>query len=119
MPGRLLDEAGRRGLGVIAKRSLANAPWRFREPPEAIDVREYWERFHALGVDPAGLSWPELALRFAAFAAGVHACPVGTRRLGHLIELVQALSPGALPAELADAVTGAFRARGATGRAQV
>lgn len=30
------------GIGVLAKRPLANAAWVFEEPPEAQDVRIYW-----------------------------------------------------------------------------
>ncbi|MBC7917625.1 MAG: aldo/keto reductase, partial [Rhodoferax sp.] len=59
------------GVGVIAKRPLAGAVWRFAQRPDDFAEGQYWDRFHAMGMDPAGLDWAELALRYAAFAPGV------------------------------------------------
>ncbi len=56
-----LAEAAQRGLGIIAKRSVANAPWRFHERPTAPDVAAYWDRWRAMGIDPAPCTWSELA----------------------------------------------------------
>lgn len=69
-----------RGLGVIAKRPLAGAVWRFMDRP--VDAAEcaYWDRFHAMGIDTKGLEWDELALRFSAFAPGVTSAIVGTSK---------------------------------------
>lgn len=102
LPG-VVAEARAAGIGVLAKRALANAAWRFDSAPEALDVRIYWERARAMGVDPSPLAWPELALRFAAFADGVCAALAGTSSVAHLEAAVSAVERGPLDP--------AFRAR--------
>jgi aryl-alcohol dehydrogenase-like predicted oxidoreductase len=109
---RALPAAKERGLGVIAKRPAANAPWRFAERPAATDVALYWERWRALGLDPGPYDWTELALRFAAWQDGVHCAIVGTSRLEHLRQNVEQVANGPLPAEMAAAIRAAFRAHG-------
>ncbi len=89
-------EARARGLGVIAKRALGNAPWRFEVRPAEPDVAEAWARFRALDLDAGGLAWPELFLRFAAFAPGVDAALVGTASPAHLEEALAAAERGPL-----------------------
>ncbi len=111
-----LAEASARGLGVIAKRPLANAPWRFGARPASPDAGEYWERFRALALDAGGLPWDEVALRFAAWRPGVAACVVGTADLGHLRRGVEAVARGPLPEPLAGRIASAFAARGASWR---
>jgi len=101
--------AGRRGLGVLAKRPLANAPWRFARRPAGDDAEPYWERLQAMGLDPGGLPWDELFLRFAAFAPGVSSALVGTRSAAHLEAAVRAAAKGPLPAGVEEAVRHAFR----------
>ena len=51
-------------MGVIAKRPLGNAPWRFSERPGAQDVALYWDRMRQMALDPHELDWSEFALRF-------------------------------------------------------
>ena len=109
---RSLPAARERGLGVIAKRPAANAPWRFTERPAAPDVALYWERWRALGLDPGPGGWMELALRFAAWQEGVAAAIVGTCRLDHLRDNVEQVRKGPLPAETVAAIRAAFRAQG-------
>ena len=43
-----LPEARRLGLGVLAKRPLANGAWQHESAPDATDVRTYWERAKTL-----------------------------------------------------------------------
>lgn len=93
-----VPEAERRGIGVLAKRPLGNAPWRFERRPEADDVAEAWERFGALGLDSAGLPWDALAARFTAFMPGVSSMLLGTASPGHLAAAARALAEGPLPA---------------------
>ncbi len=104
-----LPLAAEKGIGVIAKRPLGNAPWRYSERPDAPDVATYWERMRTMGLDTGGLDWSELALRFAAFVPGVASCIVGTTRLENLQRNVRALEQGPLPADLVDRIRGAFR----------
>ena len=106
----VLPVARERGVGVIAKRPIANAPWRHAERPVGQYVEEYWVRWKAMGIDPAGLPWDELALRFSAYAPGVSCCIVGTTRIDHLKHNAEMAARGPLPAELVEAIRAAFRA---------
>lgn len=105
-----LARAQQRGLGVIAKRPVANAPWQFKERPAGDYTEEYWWRWRTMAIDPRGLDWQELALRFTAFAPGVHSCIVGTRDAGHLRRNVELVARGPLPADHVAAIRDAFRA---------
>ncbi|MDR3692291.1 MAG: aldo/keto reductase, partial [Fimbriimonas sp.] len=66
-----LPTAHQKGLGVIAKRPIANAPWRFAERPVGDYSEEYWTRLRMMDIDPGDLPWQELAVRFSAYAPGV------------------------------------------------
>ncbi len=105
-----LPAAREQGVGVIAKRPLANAPWRHAERPSGQYVEEYWLRWKAMGIDPAGLPWDELALRFAAFLPGVSCCIAGTSRIEHLRRDAGLVARGPLPADLVESIRTAFRA---------
>jgi aryl-alcohol dehydrogenase-like predicted oxidoreductase len=106
---RGLVQARERGVGVIAKRPLGNAPWRFNERPGAHDLGEYWHRMRTLALDARGLDWNELALRFTAYVPGVSTCIVGTGRLDNLRRNLKVLEQGPLPADFVDAIREAFR----------
>ncbi len=108
-----VPEAERRGLGVLAKRPLGNAPWRFETRPDAPDVAEAWERFGALGLDSDGLQWDVLAARFAAFAPGVSAILLGTASPAHLASVAQALTQGPLPTSVLSTIQAAYARAGA------
>jgi aryl-alcohol dehydrogenase-like predicted oxidoreductase len=101
-----------RGLGVLAKRPLGNAPWRYASPPSDDGERVYWRRMQQLAFDPAPLDWPELALRFSAFAEGVSSILVGTTRLAHLRANASWLQRGPLDAAMLTRLRGAFSAHG-------
>ncbi len=107
-----LPLARERGIGVIAKRPLANAVWRHAERPQAPDLSTYWERMHTLAMDPEGLDPAEAALRFTAFAPGVSSCIVGTTRLDNLRHNLHALDKGPLPEAQVERLRGAFQQRG-------
>jgi aryl-alcohol dehydrogenase-like predicted oxidoreductase len=109
-----LPAARERGLGVIAKRALADAVWR-RQPLALEDpaISTYRERWNALAIDLGGLPAEEIALRFTASLAGVHAVLVGSGRLEHLKENVEAISRGPLAEGLERAIRFRFRERGA------
>ena len=107
-----LKPAMERGLGVIAKRPAANAPWRFAERPTAADLALYWDRWQALGLDPGPLSWTGLALRFAVYTAGVGSAIVGTASLDHLRQNLAEVEKGPLPEEITARIRAAFATRG-------
>lgn len=96
-----LSIAQQSGMGVIAKRPLANAPWRYQNRPEADEATQaYWERWNQMKLEVTDMPPEELALRFVISLPGVHTCLVGTQNLHHLQENVDAISKGPLPDEL-------------------
>lgn len=113
----LLPRAREAGLGVLAKRPLGNAAWRWDSEPEAPDVAEYHRRFRRLmeigGLEPegpGGIPWPEAALRFAAHAPGVDAVLVGSTDPAHLRANRTAVEKGPLPPEVEQRLRQAWRA---------
>jgi aryl-alcohol dehydrogenase-like predicted oxidoreductase len=80
---RALDHAvplaAARGLGVLAKRPLANGAWREAVRPGAPDRAAYWDRLQAMGAQLTA----ERALGFV-LAQPVSAVLVGTTRIDHL-----------------------------------
>jgi aryl-alcohol dehydrogenase-like predicted oxidoreductase len=110
---RNLDDAVKRAhekeLGVIAKRPAANAPWRFSEQPHGHYCEQYWLRWKAMNIDPKGISWNELFLRFAAFAPGVHSAIVGTSSIEHLRQNIALINNGPLPGDLIGNIRSSFQ----------
>jgi aryl-alcohol dehydrogenase-like predicted oxidoreductase len=104
-----IPEAERRGMGVIGKRPLANAPWRYAQRPTGEYVEVYWDRFRAMNPDPGGLDWDEVAIRFAAFAPCVHTVIAGTASREHLRRNAAHVARGPLPNDIVVALMDAFR----------
>jgi len=92
-----LPIAAAQGMGIIAKRPLANAVWRYRERPEGHGHAAYWDRMHQMDLKTEGLDLAELSMRFSAYNSGVSACIAGTLSIGHLKENMKALEKGPLP----------------------
>lgn len=95
----VLPEAQRRGLGVIAKRPLANAAWQYQNRPRGQYAETYWERLCTLAYDAIDLDWTDFALRFSAHAPGVSSAIVGTTRPDHLERNVRIVQDGPLSAQ--------------------
>ena len=97
-----LPLARARGLGVIAKRPLANAAWRYARKPAEPYYQPYWTRLRALDYeflrarDGGGAA---TALRFTLSVPGVHTAIVGTTRPERWGQNAAALEAGALGAE--------------------
>jgi aryl-alcohol dehydrogenase-like predicted oxidoreductase len=96
-----LPLAVKRGMGVIAKRPIANAAWRYARRPAEPYYQAYWSRLHALdypflrgGAEGAVAT----ALRFTLAAPGVHTAIVGTKRPERWPENARLLEAGPLPA---------------------
>ncbi len=104
-----LPMAQDRGIGVIAKRPLANAPWRFTERPHGDYCEEYWLRWKAMGIETGDMSWEQLALRFAVHASGVSSAIVGTASIAHLMQNKKYADQGPLKAEQLQRLRQAFR----------
>jgi hypothetical protein len=77
--------ANQYGMGVIAKRPIANGVWRNPERPERSQDHTYWERLRNLHYDflQSGCDFAT-ALRFTLSTAGVHTAIVGTTNPAHL-----------------------------------
>lgn len=102
----------KQNIGVIAKRPLGNAPWRYAERPVGNYCEPYWERMTAMEankiVEESGLAWDELALRFTVFTEGVGTAIVGTSSTANLQHNVEIVNKGALPKSLVQRLRKAF-----------
>ena len=116
---RVLDEAlplaREGGLGVIAKRPVANVAWRHgaEGPPDGYH-RPYWERLRALDFDFTRRPVSEavgVALRFTAFQPGVSTAIVGSSSPGRWNENAALLAQGPLPEADVQAIRHRWRER--------
>jgi len=102
-------QAAEAGIGVIAKRPLAGAIWRFAERPGEFAEGQYWDRFRAMGLtDWRDMDWGDVALRYAAFHCGAASAIVGTAKPANLQRNLAAIARGPLPAEQAQALRETF-----------
>ncbi|AEI45537.1 aldo/keto reductase [Paenibacillus mucilaginosus] len=94
-----LGRAARDGLGVIAKRPVANVAWsRGKDEPNNPD--EYRERLDKLNypfLEQSSEEILETALRFTLSVPGVHTAIVGTTKEEHLRSNVEMAARGPLP----------------------
>jgi aryl-alcohol dehydrogenase-like predicted oxidoreductase len=103
-----LGQLQAKGMAVIAKRPLAGSVWHSSLRPESHCESLYWDRWKTMALDPQGLSWNELALRFSAHLPGVASCIVGTRRIDHFRRNLELLAQGPLDAKLQQQIQDAF-----------
>jgi aryl-alcohol dehydrogenase-like predicted oxidoreductase len=105
-----LPLARARGLGVIAKRPLANVAWRYARKPAEPYYQDYWSRLRAL-------DYPFLkaetavstALRFTLSIPGVHTAIVGTTKPDRWQANAALLAAGELPAADVERIRGRWR----------
>jgi aryl-alcohol dehydrogenase-like predicted oxidoreductase len=97
---KYLPKALDSGLGVIAKRPIANAPWRHAEPPVGHYSEEYWHRLKKMNLDIREMDIAEIAIRFSAFTEGVSTCIVGSSNLEHIKESIISVEKGPLDASM-------------------
>ena len=114
-----LPRAARQGIGVIAKRALGNAPWRFAERPVGDYCEIYWERMQRLAYDTVGMAWDEFALRFSAWQPTVSCAIAGTASIEHLRHNVAIVEAGPLAADLVAEVRQRFQSIGADWRGEI
>ena len=98
----VLPRAHSAGLGIIAKRPVANAAWRSGKKPDDSYQHEYWDRlqklqYSFLSGDLANAI--SIALRFT-LAQPVHTAIVGTTKPGRWRENQKLLQQGPLPQDL-------------------
>ena len=103
-----LPKAIEAGLGVIAKRPIANAPWRHSEPPVGHYSEAYWHRLKKMQFDPHGMEMVELALRFSAFAPGVTTAIIGSSKIDHVKKHIDSIEKGTLPEEIMEYIQSVF-----------
>lgn len=97
---KVIPAALERGIGVIAKRPIANAAWRSGERPMAFYSEPYRERLKELGYDFLGRDLAQsaaIALRFTLSVPGVHTAIVGTTNPGRIATNAATIGAGPLP----------------------
>jgi aryl-alcohol dehydrogenase-like predicted oxidoreductase len=107
-----LPGARARGMGVIAKRPLANVAWTYPKKPAESYYQTYWSRLRKLGY-PFAEGAPDVAvataLRFTLSVPGVHTAIVGTTRPERWQENARSLQAGALPSREFEAIRARWR----------
>lgn len=95
-----LPLAAARNVGVIAKRPLANAVWRYARKPAEPYYQTYWTRLRELGSELLGEgdARAATALRFTLSVPGVHTAIVGTTKPERWHANAAVASAGPLPA---------------------
>lgn len=96
----ILPSAKAKGIGVIAKRPIANAIWKQSSKPDAY-YQPYWERLHQLDYDFLRTNSGQdvaTALRFT-LSADVHTAIVGTTKPDRWKQNAQLLRAGPLERE--------------------
>ncbi len=113
-------KAAEQGIGIIAKRALANAPWR-EVPSIAGDqaAAEYKLRWQKMALDFPVEQAAAIALRFVAYLPGVHACLVGSSNLQHIRENIEFIQQGPLPQETVEKIHSAFETNGKNWTGQI
>jgi aryl-alcohol dehydrogenase-like predicted oxidoreductase len=104
--------AAEKGLGIIAKRPIANAVWRHKEKPADSYHHEYWNRIEKLKFDFLNKSTEEItaiALRFTMAIPGVDTMIVGTTRPQRWQENARYVAEGNLSNEEYEAIRNRWR----------
>ena len=107
--------AAEKGLGIIAKRPIANAVWRHKELPPDSYHHEYWNRIQKLKFDFLGKSLEEataVAMRFTLSIPGVDTIIVGTTRPNRWQENAKYVAEGDLSDEEFEAIRDRWRETG-------
>ena len=112
---RSLTVVERKGIGIIAKRSLANIPWRATPSTGDNAALEYQRRWKLLGFEFGA----ETALRFVAYLPGVDCCLTGSSNIDHILHNVEWVKKGPLPADIHQHILSTFSAHGADWPGQI
>jgi hypothetical protein len=114
-----LPLAKEKQMGVIAKRPIANAVWRYDAKPDNGYHQEYWRRLQELKYDFAtgdarakqGSDGPAaIAMRFTAMQPGVCVLIVGTTKPERWKQNAELLAAGPLSKELAESIRARWKA---------
>lgn len=102
-----IKKAKKKGLGVTAKRPIANAPWKYDCVPTGKYVEEYWHRWKAMKL-PQQENWLDTFLRFTVFTEGIDSAIVGTTNLEHLKSNIKIIEKGPLAEDLYQLIRSKF-----------
>jgi aryl-alcohol dehydrogenase-like predicted oxidoreductase len=113
-----LPLAREKNMGVIAKRPIANAVWRYDAKPDNGYHSEYWSRLQELKYDfamgdaknkdgPDGAA--AIAMRFTAMQPAVDVLIVGTSKPSRWKQNADLMKAGPLPKELAESIRKRWR----------
>lgn len=102
-----IKTAREKGMGVIAKRPLANAVWKFNERPYGNYAETYWLRWKEMNLAEID-DWQDTFLRFSAFTQGVNSAIVGTTNAEHLKQSIRSIEQGPLPDDLYELIRNSF-----------
>jgi aryl-alcohol dehydrogenase-like predicted oxidoreductase len=112
-----LAAATRVNTGVLVKRSVANAAWKPLDSQRGIYrdyVKQYKDRFGAMGLDPKDLGfsgaedWMEIALRFTLAMKDAHVVSIGTTNPVNAEANLRIIEKGPLAQEAVVAIRQAF-----------
>ncbi len=115
----LLPVTRERDIGVIVKRPIGNAVWRFPERPEWGWYAEYWDLIEPLDypffkgdalINPGPEGAAGMALRFLTSTPGVHTAIVGTTSPGRWTQNNGNVTAGLLSADQYRAIRSNWRA---------
>lgn len=95
-------------LGVIAKRPIANAPWRFSERPVGNYAEEYWLRWNEMNLQ-FNEDWLEIFLRFTLFEDGIHSAIIGTTNINHLKKNIEIIEKGPLEQSFINQIKSSYK----------
>jgi aryl-alcohol dehydrogenase-like predicted oxidoreductase len=105
-----LPLARERGIGVIAKRPLANVAWRYARKPAEPYYQDYWSRLRVLDYDfLKGHTAVATALRFTLAVPGVHTAIVGTTKPDRWAANAASLTAGVLSTAEFDRIRARWR----------
>lgn len=111
----VLPTAAEFGVGVMAKRPIANAAWKDLNDQPGFYARyaeTYTERLALMAFGPQDIGfeesdWAEVALRFT-LSCDVHTAIIGTTNPDHVLANIEAASRGPLPEEAIARIRSAF-----------
>lgn len=111
-----ISAAYAKGMGVIAKRPIANAAWKYTSKPQPYH-QPYWERLGALDYDFLKGDFQNavsIALRFTLSVPGVDTAIVGTTHPDRWHQNAELLKAGALDPRQFQAIRGRWKSIAAT-----
>ena len=116
----VLPRAHGSGIGILAKRPIANAAWKeLSEQPGLYKsyAKTYYERLRAMRLNPTDLGfagpmdavWPQMAMRFTLSYPSVHCAIIGTTNPDNARANIAYAQKGPLPEDVLRKIELAFR----------